>query len=322
MKILYAAGDREGAEIQLTRFLNATSKKNYNIKIAAYHKSNFDLSVDWNLESLKDIYSPSNLIFNSEKLKTYYEQVRYFDPDLIISDLEIYTSYIATILNKKIWQVSPNIIHYATPHKEKIAIGLYKLYPHLFHQSALFERIKNIIFNADRKMVYSHFGDTNVFNLVNEFEWVRPYHVSGKRSLPCEHNVTACTFHNNKKFIDYLKKYKDTVLFSNFIYEKYDNVILKDIADQSEYECNLKNCNFFLSQGHADFLADAFYNGKYSIIMPNFQEQECITNALYSKFANLGTVVYNNDFIETKLSTHEVNLNPTIKYLHEHIENL
>lgn len=321
MKILYAASDREGASIQLLRFLQATSNKNYTIKIAAYNRFN-NFSIDWNLESLKNIFAPDILSFNNDKLQTYYEQVKYFDPDLIISDLELYTSHIATLLNKRLWQVSPNLLHYGTPKKEKMAVGLFKSYPHLFNNLDLTQRVKNVIVNSEKNFVYSHFGDTNNFQLTDGFEWIRPYHVTGKISTPCKHHIMACSFRNNKSLIDYLKQYKDVVLFSTFVDEKYPSVILKDVYDWCEYECNLKNCNIFINQGHNDFMADAYYNGKHSIIMPNFQEQECITNALYSKHFKFGTVIYNNKFIDVDFLDHEVNYNPSINYLHEEIEKI
>lgn len=292
--------------MQLLRFLQATAKKGWQIKVAAYHKSNPGISVDWNLEALKDIWEPDKLVFDSPEIETYFDQVQYFDPDLIISDLELFTSHVAGVLAKPLWQVSPLLLHSATPHREKSAIGLFKYYPQFFANDFKTQLIKNVVFNSDKRLVYHHLGDTNQLQLVDSFEWVRPYHVIGKESKPCEHHVVACAFRNDKKFLDYLKRYRDVVFFSNFIDESYAEVILKSVYDWPEYQCNLKNCDVFVGQGHTDFLADAYYNGKQSAIVTDYREQECVINSLYA----------------AQFDFSKANYDSNIKFLHEHIENL
>lgn len=319
MKILYAASDRLGAEIQTARFLQAMSGTNHTIKVAAYHQSKPNQSIDWNLNAIKDIFNPQQLQLDNEKLRTYYEQIGYFAPDLIISDLEIYTSYVANILNIQLWQVSSGLLHHATKHKEKIAVGLFKFYPHMF-PNELMQRIKNIIFNSDRNFIYSYFGDTESFDIQDSFEWLRPYYLEGKVSPPCQHNVVSATLRNDKNLIRYLKQYKDTVLFSRFIDEEYGDVILKDLYAVDEYACNLKNCKAFISQGYNDFVADAFYNGKPSIILPDFSSQESITNAMYVKTFELGRVIYSNELITSGIPVMQPHLNSSIKHLHQKIE--
>ena len=70
---------------------------------------------------------------------------------------------------------------------------------------------------------------------------------------------------NNKKILDILKQYPDSIAFTEFNYEEHYNVLAKDINVADEYFCNLKNSDVFMCQGQASFLADAFYNGKYSL---------------------------------------------------------
>ena len=93
LKILYAASDSYSAKIRMMRFLRCIDGK-YNVKVAAYKKSGILDIVDWTLDSIKDVAS-LKYRFDSDNLAVYYNQVKQFKPDLIISDLEPYTSYIA-----------------------------------------------------------------------------------------------------------------------------------------------------------------------------------------------------------------------------------
>lgn len=321
MKILYAASERKSALIQAYRFVKAAPS--HIIKIAAYNTYNPGLYIDWNLESLKDIFN-QQINFNSLKLESFFNQVKHFDPDIIISDIEPYSSYIANALNKPIWQVSPNLLYKATHRKQKINMGLYKKYPDIFSyaKTAINGLVinNNNIFNSNRNLIYSHFCDTDIISPIENFEWVRPYHSVGKISAACKHNIVSCILKNNKKFIDYLKQYDDSVAFSTFTEEAYPKVQLKNIQNLEEYDCNIKNCNVFVGQGHNDFIADAFYNNKPYIIIPDLTQKECIINAAYSKQFNLGEVSFYED-IES-IPKIEPIYNHHVKYLHEYLAEI
>ena len=323
MKILLALNDREDAKIFAHRFISAISSKNYSLKIAAYNKSTtYGMPIDYNLESLKYIYNAKFRSFTGTPLETYYNQIKHFNPDIIISDMELYTSHIAKLLNIKIWQVSPLLLHYSTPLAAKAQIGFFAQYQYFFLLGfELSEIIRNCIYNADKRFVYSHFGDANVFNIEKNFEWVRPYHNIGKVSLPCSHNIVSAVYHNDKKLINYMKQYKDGVLFSIFTDENYYDISIKNIYDADEYFCNIKNSHFILSQGYSSFLADAFYNEKHVLLLPNYMEHECTQNSLYSAYFGTGTIC-NEDMHLESIAPKKVVYDNNIKFLHEHLENL
>lgn len=321
MKVLLALNDREDAKIFAHRFISAISGKNYSLKIAAYNKSTtYGMSIDYNLESLKYIYNAKFRSFTGTPLETYYNQIKHFNPDIIVSDMELYTSHIAKLLNIKIWQVSPYILHNATPSVEKNKIGFYSYYQHLFDKKYT-SAITNCLDNADKKLIYSHFGDAGAFTPKNGFEWVRPYYSVGKISIPCAHNIVAAVHHNNKKLINYMKQYKDGILFSSFTNENYYDIIVKNIYDVDEYFCNVKNSHFILSQGYSSFLADAFYNEKHVLLLPNYMDYECTKNSLYSSYYGSGTICTDDMHIEPK-APKKVVYDNNIKFLHEHLENL
>src|SRR5258706_5453728 len=98
MKILYAANNNINSLIQLSRFLRVISKQHH-IKISAYKKSSPpSINIDWTLDALLNIFNP-RLSLNNDNLCIYYDQVKKFKPDLVISDFEYFTSSVAADLN-------------------------------------------------------------------------------------------------------------------------------------------------------------------------------------------------------------------------------
>lgn len=326
MKILYAANNAESSKIQLYRFFNAISSEHHIVKFAAYKKSSPNINIDWTLDCLLDTYKPNYILLNNDNFSIYFDQVKKFAPDLIISDLEFFTSYIANVLNINIWQCSSALINLALPHEEKYNLGIFKNYSYLLKKNTIdVNATLNVIASANQNFVYSHFCDTtNPPKLNDNFQWIRPYHSIGKISIPCKHNIIGITWQNNKKLISVLKNYKDSIVFSNSFHENYTNLKIKDISNAEEYYCNLKNSNLLACEGNTSFLADAFYNNKYSAIFTNFQENECIINSFLSKKLDLGSMIFDNSIDLNVLSNINVmpQINPNIKFLHEKINDL
>lgn len=318
IKILYAAGNRIDAEIQLLRFLNAIKDSSFVVKTAGY-KKNHQFPLDWNLEALLNFMKPDRISFDNDVLERYHKQVKAFDPDIIISDLEFFTNFIGDELNKPVWQVSPSLLYWSVVPHEKVHKGIYKNYSHLFDNHPFYEQlIKNAIYNAQRVLVYSPFGDTEAPPKLKDYiEWVRPYHISGKSRATCKHNVVATTVKNEKKFVSLVQQHEDIVLFSRYLDESFEGVTLKNINNLEEYGCNLFNCNFVAHAGYTDFLSDAYYNNKQSIIHPNFFQKECVVNAFYSEHLGMGKICYQPEDIPNQPI--KVDLKEEIKFLHERL---
>jgi uncharacterized protein (TIGR00661 family) len=326
MKILYAASNNENAGLTLSRFVKHIPDE-YQLKIAAYKKSSPpNLSIDWTLDCLLNLFRPDLIsIDDNDNLEIFYDQIKYFNPDLIISDLEYFTSYIANQLNIPLWQVSPSLIPFALTHEEKYNLGIFKNYSYLTNRNPLHnQRTLNIINNSDLNLVYSHLGDVDVPpQLKDNFQWVRPYHALGKRAMPCAHNIVGVTLSNNKRICRILQHYPDTVLFTNFKDEKYSNISLKMLTDE-EYYCNLSNSYLFICEGQMNFLADAYYNNKFSVVCPNFQDLESLITATTSEKLKFSVCIYNDrqdlsEFMNVSIGN---TLNTNIKYLHERLKDL
>jgi hypothetical protein len=144
----------------------------------------------------------------------------------------------------------------------------------------------------------------------------------GKDAVPCQHYLVAGLSYSHKQILGAMKKFTDSVAFIDSVLEIYPNPQVKDIRNQEEYFCNLKNSPLFLCQGQTSFLADAFYNGKYSLIYPDYQDAEAVLNSCISQYLGLGKIIdltydfntHNNEIIPL--------YNENIKYLHECIEDL
>lgn len=318
MKILYAADNNGHAKIQLERFLQKVDKNKFNIKISAYRNYFPNCKVDWTLDCLLLANLEYKISFvNNRYLDIYLEQVRKYNPDLIISDCEFYTSFVATQLNIKLWNVSNKLFNYAIHGIYKKYAQLYKNYLYLYRDSVLDGRLKTLIQAADKNYIYSHWGDAKESpSIIDGMEWVRPYFSTGEVSVPCQHKYVAADIDNSKNIIDFIKDKQDCVLFTNDILFSIKDVMHKSFKDQKEYGCNLYNCNYFICNGNASHLADAVYNNKNLIIIPDPNSKENLFNYLiYYKIYNY---LLNDDVINPV----EMETNPNIKFLHQHLESL
>jgi hypothetical protein len=320
LKILYAAGDNLNSKIQLWRFFHVMKDVPCQIKLAAYKKSSPNLNIDWTLDSLLNPNRPQSLSLNNDNVHIYYEQIKFYNPDLIISDLDYFTSYIANQLNITLWQCSSLLINFALTHKSKYNAGLSNQYLNLLKQdSENYQKIINIIHNSNLNLVYSHFGDTsNPPQLKEGFEWIRPYHEIGKEYKPCEHEMVAGLIDNNNKIFSFMKNQKDCVVFSEYPYETHKNITMKSIWNSEDYYCNIYNSKMFVCEGQTSFLADAFYNKKHSLLFTNYNNLECITNSLYSNHLGLSKP-YQQDKV---LKPIDIKMNDGIQYLHQKIKDL
>lgn len=321
LRILYAAGNTLNSKIQLTRFLEACKNLPYQIKVAAFKNFSPNVHVDWTLDCLLSVYEPSQYFLDNDNLKIYLDQIRLYQPDLIISDLEYFTTHCAFQLNIPVWQCSSYLINFALTKKAKYNLGNFKYHSFLLNRNhKTVHKILNIVDNSNLKLIYSHFGDLeNSPEISQEYCWIRPYHRIGKLSKVCEHNIVCASVLPNKNLINLIKNYEDNVFFSDFVNEHYNNVLLKNFDNQTEYFCNLKNCKYFICEGQTSFLADAFYNQKLSIVLPNFNDAESIANSNISEKFNVSCTIANNNLV---LSEKEVitNLKDDVYYLHEIIE--
>jgi len=314
MRILYAAGNRLGSYYQLKRFLDSIAYKNHNIKVAAYKKSLGSLDVDYTLDCLLNFTDPLGTVSFNGNYSYYKNEIKRFNPDLIISDFEIYTSIIAHELKIKLWQISPLNLYYALNAKTKQNVGIHKHYSHLIESNhKRSEYINHALNYSSRKFVLSHLCDCeSPTELVEGFEWARPDFLLGE-DVDKYHYVIALA-KSNKKIIHEFKS-KHAVLFSPYMFEKYDMMAVEDI-DSDSYKNALENCKVFISDGTAAFLADAFYNQKYSISIPRYDDIETIVASYMNEHCGVGKIDFGPP---AKVN---IKINEKIKLVSEYLDEL
>jgi hypothetical protein len=296
MKLLYANSRYSGAHLRFDRIYTALQDQ-HTIRVAGY-ANNSDYPLDWTLDALYGPLGSNRIHYDTALFTAYCQQVEAFAPDLIISDLEPFTSHLAKELNIEIWQMSPSLMTHGV--REGPTSGLRSRYGSIVnggeYSASNSKWFQDALHNASRKLIYSHFGDLiNPPALNSGFEWLRPYHLIGEQSPPCQHQIAAVSLENNKHLLAFLKQYQDVVVFSKTPQERYTDLILKDANNLIEYACNLRNCQTFVSEGYSTHLADAFYNGQHAYIYPNLRDRESIIHFTVSEQLKTGTVIYNWD---------------------------
>lgn len=286
MNILYAAGNRKTASLQLERiYLSLSSLPGIKLKIAAYNISSpVGLNIDWTLDPLQGVYGKSPLLTeDSVEHKNYYNLVKNWKPDLIISDFERYTSFIGMSLGVPVWQVSPIVALFALNptdnFKYEIAKRCKAFYRKYVHEYSI---SKNMIENSEKNLVYSHIADLkNKPILKNGFGWCRPYFDFGDTNPNCKEEVCCFMDYKNINILKTIKNH-NTIIFSNRIKESLSRKT-KTMNDYSEYLCYLKNSKKFVCDTQSSTLADAFYNGVKPFVYKDLLDLECIINYCLSK---------------------------------------
>ena len=316
LKILYAAGNRIGAHFQLKRFLQSIQHKNYIIKTAAFKKSLGDLDVDYMLDSLLNFTNPEEISFNGN-YSYYSNEIKRFAPDLIISDFEVYTSTIALELNIKLWQFSPINLYYGINNDVKYNLGIHKNYFFLLDSSPKRNGyILNLLNNSNRRFVLSHIGDSKYNNIISDnYEWVRPNFILGDGSKKIDYFLALSK--TNKIIINELKN-KNSLLFSSFTLEHFDDLKIENLLEEDQIKEHIENCKYFISDGTATFAADAFYNQKYNIAYPRYDDIESVITSMVNKYCNFGCI--SNNFNQSNKI--EIELNEKIKFISEYLGEL
>ena len=291
MKILYSAGNRSGADIQLFRFLKYYSG---DIKIAAYVKSSQSLThVDWTLDALDNdlvVKTYSYLTFghkqappvSTEELKILIQDVKEYAPDLIICDMEPIMSHIAKTLNIRLWYCSP--IHLQDgvlweKGQKRYAASMENIRIYLSRMP-----------EAERILVYSPFCDVvNRPKLREKYEWVSPYYFQVPHAGQ-EENVAII---NDDSRISELSRLLNCLysfqlrLFSRFSHN-LSNIDSASISDEESCKEILKEGGWLFTTGETSFVADAFYNGIKICISPNLKDPETLLNAMMLRIYKIG----------------------------------
>jgi hypothetical protein len=226
-----------------------TYGKYYDIKVAAYSKSIGNLNVNWNLDALLDFRGRyTGISTSNSNFALYVRGIKAFKPDLIISDMEMYSSYIGLDLGIPVWQVSPMLLYYAIEDKN----NLYKYYSGLFSKTPEQKQYTNYVLgNSDKKLVLSHLGDLPTApQLEPGYEWVRPNYCVSEGS--CIHttsvaiNLADAYFSGRSSTLDVDYSDPESIITSQFNYNH--GLSVKHERDAQLFDINISPDIKFLSQ--------------------------------------------------------------------------
>lgn len=318
-KILYAISDSPESVETCRRFLEACLHKNYKIKIAAYYNVNMPFFIDWNLNSLKPIFGHKT--FDNDNLRIYYDQIKAYSPDLIITDIEEYTSYIATQMNIPIWNVS-SLFSYLMINKTRNNLNkISNYYKSIIDNHIINNKITLFKSNSDKNIAYTYLCDySGNYTLKEEYDIVRPYHYTGSYNRACEYNITSAA--EKMQAINFIKNYNDCVLFMKNDEDRYSGLFIKNYYTSSDYACNIHNSKYIVSDADINYIADAFYNNKYSFIFTNHKSINSIINGQLAQYLDMATCLYNDKKIDMQNFTLKVkpSINNKYVFLHEKID--
>lgn len=178
MRILYAAGNYSGANIQASRFI--ANAQGHEIAIAAYLDNSDTLPrINWLLDALSQNKNKSETLqlleldnapaMNPDLLVFMLEDISNWKPDLAIVNAEPFVASIAASMDITTYYCSPFQLMNAMA--DKLSPSPYKTILSKFRSKL------RLMPAASKNLVYSPFGDLErPPKLKAGYEWIRPYY--------------------------------------------------------------------------------------------------------------------------------------------------
>lgn len=270
MKILYGAGKRPGANLQLKRFLDHCD---HEIRFATYLRYSECLPyIDWTLDALKSTNSFDKKAVNNlfgyksaphvdyGNAEILLEEIDIWKPDLVISDAENITAHVAKSLEIQLWYCSP--LHLL----DGIEWDKKQLKYHI-----VLEKVRKQLLalpNAELTLIYSPFCDISMRPILKPgYEWCKPYFTTPQKLSSV--NIQRTKLDSFKYMVEYLP---------------------------SEH---------LLTTGETSYLSDAVYAEKTIHIAPTMSDPESLLNANlcenYLIGTDLGEIETNLEYTKTRL---------------------
>lgn len=318
MKILYSAGNRVGANSQLSRFLQHLDGK-HEIKIAAYLKSSDSIPhIDWTLDALHynkpatantgmlQLFGYRGVPFvNVDNARIFLQETEKFEPELFIVDGEPIAAHIAKKLGIKLWYYSPlHMLNGLEWEKGQLR--------YVSRLTSLRHMLRSMP-EPDAAFIYSPFGDIKFRPyLKNGFEWIQPYHIEvgekptviiksrsvgptiNAKIFPGT-NITNIAIINDTNRYSALTKILNSIgftinLFSPFT-ERYNNLLVENINNKLKYRDTLTYAKWLFTTGETSYISDAFYNLKDICVAPTLTDPETLLNAILCRSYGIGVDV-------------------------------
>lgn len=295
MKIVYSAGNRFGASVQLHRFLSSIGNSHI-VKVAAHLKSSLHTPyINWALDSLYQGYNPTNFAklhshFESEELPRIsfpltvqlLDEVLEFEPDLVISDGDPVLANIAKKLEIPLWYCSPlHLLDGIRWRKDDLRY---------VKRTEALRKYFNLFPKPNRTFIYSPLGDvTPTLEIRKGYEWITPYFEKVEReSNPVGITAIVESHVRARDLSPILNALTEPVeLYSRQPAESL-HLKHKHINDFSNYRKSLSSCKYLLVGGESSYFADAVYNNINVLCSPDLSDYESLLNAILCNRLGVG----------------------------------
>jgi hypothetical protein len=295
MKILYAASDSIGASIQLNKFLIHFPWHKHTLKISAYHGYNYLSNIDYNLHFLTPFKDKKQSI-HTDNTRIYYNELDKYNPDLIISDLDILTSYYAIDRKTKLWQYSADFIYY---YLSPVTMRHLSLSQRFIGRTSVHRKDYEFILSNSDKCLYPSLYDLLGLK-VTDVEIIDPLSIMGDLNPKYNHKLILSLYNNKRCFLKHCKE--DSLLFTTDTSEFFKNIKTKYTYSDIDYYNNIVSSDLYMCDLYSDFIFDGLINNQTINSYINFSELSTITNFALLKHLGLINVMdyvkpERNDFI-------------------------
>ena len=302
MRILYSAGERVGADLLLSRFINVC---NHEVKIAAYDVSSQSLDhIDWTLDAVYNKFTGANRVKTSKLLGKKdlpmmgYDQavqlirdIDAYSPDLVICDYEPIVANIANVLGLELWYCSP--VH--------LLDGLVWKNGQLRYTGLLEVVRKNLskLPPASRTFVCSPFALVSGLELKNGYEWLLPHGAFYGHSKA---GTGVCLTNDSDRLSELSKILNCIPPFDLTLYSthRYNLSHLESyMLDDPGYGRAIGSAEWLFCTGESSFICDGILNEVSRFcVAPDLNDPEALLNAILVRECGLGDDVSQVEMLE------------------------
>jgi len=268
----------------------------YNIEgFELVFRKNIVLSLKTLLKNLRKV-SYKNYV----RLNNVRDLVDRFDPQIVISDWEIFSSFVAR--DRKIPLISIDNQHY-------LIYGNFSFSErYRFQYLKAVAILKSLMYGADYYLIMA-FPGCNIKNRTNVFA-IKPVlreSIINAKPKTKDYIFVYQSTKSYEKLIEILRRINYKFIIYGFEKEeKKGNLVFKKFNDGKEYFDDLVNAKAVMTNGGFTLISEALYLNKPVLVVPIKKHFEQILNAFYVKKSNYG--IFFDDLNENHVVDFIINL--------------
>ncbi len=208
-----------------------------------------------------------------ENFRLLYNIARAFKPNVIVSDFEVYSSFLSKIM--RIPLISLDNIHIITQTEIEVPDE------YLIEKIAAYGVIRSFIVNPKEYMITTYFYPPVKQKNVSLFPPILRNEILNLKPHYGDNVLVYQTSTSNLKIIEHLKNIDENFVIYGYDMEKTDgNLQFRKFSEEGFFR-DLESARAIISNGGFTLLSEAIYLGKPVLSIPVKKQFEQIVNALY-----------------------------------------